>query len=276
MADKSSPDPAAETVYLHSLDAQGRLITIRGTLVEQKDHSLVLQHSSGDQHVYYSAYHLDDFKVGDHYRAFAFARPNIDAYERLFQLPEVCHPDGDPEAPFDAAKHAVEIFKAWQAADIATSARAVASDLLAEEEDLKAQVFGVLQSLQSAGKVAADFVQDVGRTLGLSAPASTMVAAPAAAPALETEQASVGVARRAPVMFSRRTLPVRSDIIISSPVPPVPPVPTAPAGQAEIPADRAAPGKGSKRGKKVRCAKAELLTKAEKKRLQKKMGWLNP
>src|SRR4030042_1878110 len=98
------------TVFLHALDAKGRLITVHGILVDEQPHMLTLQHSNGDQHTYASSYDLRDLGVGNHYRAYAYQREGIDSFVRLSPLPWVVHPDGNPDTPFDAAKYAVELY----------------------------------------------------------------------------------------------------------------------------------------------------------------------
>ena len=257
VVDEKSAAPVAETVYYHALDSKRRLVTVRGVLVEQAAHSLTVQHSSGDQHTYASAYDLNDLKVGNHFRAFAYRRPGLDEYERLFPLPEVCHEDGTPETPFDADRHAVELFEDGQTADVAATARAAGVDLLGEEERLKDEVVATLQSLQAAGKVAADYVQDVGRLFGMpSTTPDPQVLAPGGKPA------SVNVVQRVPVTFSRRPLPARAEILASMPASKISPEP------ASLPRDRGMLGKKEKQGKK--------LSRSQKKKLAKKTGWLNP
>lgn len=267
MVDTQELKPPAEVVYFHAIDGKGHLITVQGVLVEQKEHSLTVQHSNGGQHTYFTAYNLADLKYGNSFRVFAYKRPGIDEYERLFRLPEIVHPDGNPETLFDADKYAIEELPEWQAADVTAGARAVAADLLAEEEDLKAQVLDLIRQLQATGKVAANYVQDVGLALGIepSLPATTITPA--------TGQASIGVTQRSPVMFSRRTLPVQSAIITSTPVSPSP-VPPTPAPPAKIPSDRVVSTRAGKK-KKVKAPKAELLSRADMKQLKKKTGWLN-
>ncbi len=267
MVDTPETKPVAEVVYFNAVDGKRHLITVQGVLVEQKEHSLTLQHTNGGQHTYFSAYNLGELRVGNHYRAFAYQRPGIDEYERLFRLPENCHPDGNPETPFDADKYAIEELPEWQAADVAAGARTVAADLLAEEETLKAQVLDLIRQLQATGKVAADYVQDVGQALGIGV--STAVISPAST----AEQANVAVSRRTPVVFSRRALPARSAVITSSPVAP-PSSPTVSSTPAEIPEGRVVSARRGKK-KKVKAPKTELLSQADKKQLKKKTGWLN-
>ncbi len=264
MVDTLELKSPAEVVYFHAIDAKGHLITVQGVLVEQKEHSLTVQHSNGGQHSYFTAYNLADLKYGNSFRVFAYKRPGIDEYERLFRLPETVHPDGNSETPFDADRYAIEELPEWQTADVAAGARAVAADLLAEEESLKGQVLDLIRQLQATGKVAADYVQDVGRALGIGSPVLGFLED------TSQVQASVRVTRRAPVTFSRRALPVRSSVIASTPVASPSLVPES-RPPAEIPGDRVV---SMRRGKKK--VKAELLSRGDKKKLKKKTGWLNP
>ena len=250
-------DMSDNVVFFHALDASGRLITVHGLLVEERAYSLTLQHSNGEQHTYASAFDLRGLKVGNHYRAFAFQREGIDAFTRLYPLPRIVHPDGDPNSPFDADKEAVELYAYDQAESVAAAARALVADLLAEEERLKTQITTLLAQLQVAGKVAADYTRDVEQLL---APGPASIAVPTTG--------MVALTNRVPVKLSRRPLPPRVEL---RPVA-IPGVEDVPGPVEALPAGRAA--KVSPRKQKSKTGK-DQLSRADRKKLKKRAGWLS-